>query len=41
MFIPVIGIVLATMIGAVTATIAMEKLAPEMPMPKAAAEELV
>ncbi len=41
MFVPVIGIVLATMIGAVTATIAMEKLAPEMPMPKAAEGELV
>lgn len=41
MYIPVIGIVLATMLGAVTAAIAMEKLAPQMPMPKAAAEEMV
>lgn len=41
MYVPVIGIVLATMIGAVTATIAMEKLAPELPMPKAAETDMV
>ncbi len=41
MYIPVIGIVLSTMVGAVTATLAMEKLAPDIPLPKAAKEELV